>query len=109
MKTSPKNVVTNIKGLLGRKFDHEHVQMLRKRKSYDVYEEEDTGNCLIEIRSAGDFVGEEFYFTPEELAAFFLRNLRSKIADRFPNFKTELFLVVLSVPAWFSTTMRSAL
>ena len=42
MKTSPENVVTNVKGLLGRKFDHEHVKILEKRKAYGLYEEEDT-------------------------------------------------------------------
>ena len=65
MKHSPSNIVTNVKGLSGRKLAHIHVQLLRKRKAYGLYDEEKTRNLLVILPSAVDFVGEDFNFCPE--------------------------------------------
>ena len=97
--SSPENTITNVKGFLGRPFEHEHVQDLIKRKPYRVVRFDNSpsssehgqelgeptwGNVMFEIPHLSSLKAESCYISPIEVASCFLRHLRDEILVRYP-------------------------
>lgn len=95
---NPKNVFYEIKRLIGHKFTDKSVQLDRDLLSYDIEESEDGG---ILIKSDIN----DRKFTPEELSASLLNNLKIEIEDYLGYEVTD---VVITIPAYFNDSQREA-
>lgn len=94
----PKNTVTQIKRLIGKKFASPEVQQDRKKFPYSIVEGPD-GGCLISVQ----FGGQSTLFAPEQLVAMTLVDLKKIVAN---NKNIGVTDCVLSVPCYFTEKER---
>lgn len=93
--TEPEQTIYSVKRLMGKSF--REVQPLESYYGYHLFHQE--GNELVRIR-----VGERF-FTPIELSAFVLQELKAR-AERI--LKQPVRKAVITVPAYFNDAQRQA-
>jgi molecular chaperone DnaK len=93
--TNPKNTVSSIKRLVGRKYS-ELSQDILKNSTYEIFENEH-GDASVRIM--------EHEYTPPEISAIILRKMKDS-AEEF--FGEEVTDAVITVPAYFNEVQREA-
>jgi len=91
-----ENVFYEVKRLIGRKYDDEHVQDLLELLSYQVHKTE-TNDIA--------FISHDKIITPEEISAAVLSRLKNN-AKRYLN--QDVTDVVITIPAHFTDSQRQA-
>ena len=71
LSVNPRNTVTQVKRLLGKPFSSPDVQRDIKKFPFEVVEGPD-GKCLVKV----DYLGERKAFTPEQLLAMIIVDLK---------------------------------
>jgi len=94
--TNPKNTITAIKRLMGKKYDSEEAQETIQRTPYNLTEAAN-GDLMVELGSEK--------ISPPEIAAMILEYLK-KCAESF--FGEEVRESVITVPAHFNDHQRQA-
>ena len=94
--TNPFNTVYAIKRLIGRKSESEQVERARKVLPYQIVSAAN-GDVKMRIR--------EHDYSPEEISAFILGEVRSFVEDFFGE---EIREAVVTVPAYFDDSQRQA-
>ncbi|KAJ3701351.1 hypothetical protein LUZ61_005056 [Rhynchospora tenuis] len=98
--TNPKNVVSQIKRLIGRKFSDPDVQLDLQLLPFKVSEGPD-GFPLIHVR----YLNEEKVFTPTQILAMVLANLKT-IAEK--NLNAAVVDCCIGIPIYFTDLQRRA-
>jgi molecular chaperone DnaK len=94
--TNPQNTIFAVKRLIGRKYESDEVQYARKVLPYTVAKA-GNGDVKINVR--------ERDFSPEEISAFILREIKSFSDESMGMEFTE---AVITVPAYFNDSQRQA-
>ena len=94
--TNPFNTVYAIKRLIGRKFDSDEVSRAKQVLPYQV-SSSSNGDLKIKIRDRD--------FSPEEISAFVLMEIKSFAEDFLGEPITE---AIITVPAYFNDSQRQA-
>ncbi len=94
--TNPKDTVSVVKRLIGRRFSDAEVQKDTKLLPYEIRESSDGG---VEVR-----MGEKWY-KPPEISAMVLRKLKQDAEDKLGSPITE---AIITVPAYFDDSQRKA-
>ncbi|KAH7657357.1 Heat shock protein 70 family protein [Dioscorea alata] len=97
---NPKNSVSQIKRLIGRKFSDPDLQRDLQSMPFTVTEGPD-GFPLIHVR----YLGEQSTFTPTQVLAMVLSNLKS-IAEK--NLNTAVMDCCIGIPVYFTDLQRRA-
>jgi len=100
LSISPKNTIFQLKRLLRKKFSAPDVQEDIQRLPFQVKEGPD-GGCLVVV----DYLGERTAFTPEQLMAMLLVDMKA-IAETDGSPVTDC---VLSVPTFYNEAERYAM
>jgi len=94
--TNPRNTVSAVKRLIGRKFNSAEVEQARRFMPYQLSESAN-GDCHIGI--------EEKLFSPPEISAFVLQKLKAAAEDYLGEPVEE---AIITVPAYFNDPQRQA-
>jgi len=94
---NPTNTVFDVKRLIGRRFDDEHVQRDAKLLPYKIINRDGSPNIEVEIR------GEKKVFTPEQISAMILGKMK-ETAEAYLGEPVKR--AVVTVPAYFNDAQR---
>ena len=94
--TNPFNTIFAIKRLIGRKFDSDEVSRAKKVLPYQIVPAVN-GDIKVKVR--------EREFSPEEISAFILAEMKSFTEDFLGEELTE---AIITVPAYFNDAQRQA-
>jgi molecular chaperone DnaK (HSP70) len=97
---NPSNTLFDIKRLIGRKFEDETIQKDIDHYPYTICRDK-KDNPVIELEQ----YGEKKYFTPEEISAILLQQLKSD-AESYLGYTINK--AVITVPAYFTDSQRQA-
>ena len=98
-KTNTRNVIMNVKRLIGRKYDDEVVQAEISNQEYFIFEED--GYPMVEI----DWQGEKVRQSPHMISSHILKEMKRLVESKY---KTEVSECVISVPARFHQSQKEA-
>jgi len=91
---NPSNTVYDVKRLIGRTYDDEHVQKDKSIWSFKVIDVE--GRPEIEVK----FKNETKVFKPQQISAFVLIKLKEEV-EKFLGPGSQVKKAVITVPAYF--------
>ncbi len=94
--TNPRNTVSAVKRLVGRKFNSAEVEQARRFMPYQLIESAN-GDCHIQI--------EDKLYSPPEISAFVLQKLKAAAEDYLGEPVEE---AIITVPAYFNDPQRQA-
>jgi molecular chaperone DnaK len=94
--TNPKNTISSVKRLIGRKWNDHEIQ---RDKAWLPYEIKESAQGGVEVK-----MGDKFY-TPEEISAMVLGKLK---ADAEAKLGEKVEEAVITVPAYFDDAQRQA-
>ena len=94
--TNPKNTVSVVKRLIGRRFSDPEVQRDKQLLPYEIREDKDGG---VEVK-----MGEKWY-KPPEISALILRKFKQDAEEKLGTKITE---AIITVPAYFDDSQRKA-
>lgn len=101
LATNPKNTVTEVKRLMGKKFSDPEVQKDMETSPFKIVEGEN-GECLVEV----EYLGAPTRLSPEQIMAALLVDLK-EIAEKEND--SPVTDVVLSVPVYYTEAERYAM
>lgn len=95
--TNPKNTIYAVKRLIGRRYDEEVVQRMKKTVPYGIIKA-DNGDAWVEVLSNKKLA-------PQQVSAEILRKMKKTAEDYLGHEVTE---AVITVPAYFNDSQRQA-
>jgi L1 cell adhesion molecule like protein len=94
-----KNTIYDVKRFMGKSLNDPNIKHIMKHISYDVIDRDNKVKMKVNYR------GEEKYFSPEEISAMILTNMK-ETAEAFLGKKVKK--AVITVPAYFNDSQRQA-
>jgi molecular chaperone DnaK len=94
--TNPKNTISSVKRLIGRKFEDEEIKRDQKLMPYEIVKGK---NDAVEVKIANKD------YAPQEISAFILQKIKKDAEDYLGEEITE---AVITVPAYFNDSQRQA-
>jgi len=94
--TNPKNTISSVKRLIGRKFEDEEIKRDQKLMPYEIVKGK---NDAVEVKIANKD------YSPQEISAFILQKIKKDAEDYLGEEITE---AVITVPAYFNDSQRQA-
>ena len=94
--TNSKNTIYSVKRFIGRRYNDQEVQEIKKVLSYDIVEGEHT-NVMIKAKDKE--------YSPQEISAMILQKLKQSAEDHIGE---EIKDAVITVPAYFNDNQREA-
>uniref|UniRef100_A0A914QWT9 Heat shock protein 70 n=1 Tax=Panagrolaimus davidi TaxID=227884 RepID=A0A914QWT9_9BILA len=98
----PLNVISCIKRLIGRKFDDPNVQKDITNLPFKIVSKD--GNAAVEVQ----FKGETRVFTPEEISAFILADIKNTAVKYLGGQSSDMIDAVITIPAYFNDSQKQA-
>ncbi|MEK9180263.1 MAG: molecular chaperone DnaK [Patescibacteria group bacterium] len=102
--TNPKNTISSVKRLIGRKWNDPEVQQDKAWLSYEI-KEGAHGGVDVKIGSPSTSSGQAEWQTPEQISAMILGKLKTDAEARLGGKIEE---AVITVPAYFDDSQRQA-
>lgn len=96
---NPENTITNVKRIIGRKYDDPVLQKFLESVKYRVVNDDNRPVIVVTYK------GEEYRFSPEEISAFILTKLK-ETAEKYLG--VGVTKCVLTCPAYFNDAQRTA-
>ncbi len=102
--TNPKNTVSVVKRLIGRRFSDAEVQRDKQLLPYEIREDKD-GGVEVKMGDPSTGSGQGKWYKPPEISALILRKFKQDAEEKLGTKITE---AIITVPAYFDDSQRKA-